>query len=293
MDAVSSRRGAAASVFDVPPDQIVRSSEDMRWPDIDLAEVVHPHETFARPSIPQHMLVVHLSAPVEFTERRGGRHGHVEPGGLIILPAGAPTTWQLERAGEVRHLHFFLSPALLRRVAAEVDLNPDRVEVRQTLGAYDPPIQSLALALFAELRSGGLGGRLYAESTAILLALELLRRYSSVTPATIPREGGLSRPQAQQLTSYVEEHLAGDLTLAELAAVACLSPYHFARRFKETFGSSPHQYVVRRRVERARLLLATTQWPVATIAQAVGCANESHLALHFKRLTGLTPKHFR
>lgn len=293
MGALPSTRSTFVSALDVPAEQIVQSSEDKGWPGIDLAEIVHPDETFARPPISRHVLVVHLSAPMQVTERRGGQHGHVGRGGLIILPADAPTTWHLERADQVRHLHVYLSPDLLQRVAAELDLNADVVELRQILGTYDPQIQSTALALFTDLRTGGQGGRLYAESTAVLLALQLLRRYSSVTLPTLPRAGGLSRPLVQQVTAFIEEHLADDLTLAELAAVVGLSPYHFARRFKESLGFSPHQYLVQRRVERARLLLATTNWTVAAIAQMVGCANESHLALQFKRLTGLTPKQYR
>jgi AraC family transcriptional regulator len=78
-------------------------------------------------------------------------------------------------------------------------------------------------------------------------------------------------------------------SLSELAVLAALSPYHFARLFKASTGYSPHQYVIHRRVERAKLLLSTTHWSLAAIAQAVGFAHESHLALHFKRLTGLLP----
>ena len=287
-----SRSNPPALALDVPPSHIVQSSRDKGWADIDLAEIVHPHETFALPPIPHHVLVVHLSPPIEWTERHAG-HGHLGTGGLVILPAEAPSTWHLKSTSEVRHLHLYLAPALLQRVAAEVDLNPDTVEVLQTLGVYDPQIQAAALALFTELRTDGLGGRLYAESIATLLALQVLRRYSSARLPDQPRHGGLSGPIVEQVTAYIEEHLADDLTLAELAAGAGLSPYHFARRFKEALGSSPHQYVVQRRVERARLLLTTTTWTLATIAQAVGCASETHLALHFKRLTGLTPKQFR
>lgn len=86
-----------------------------------------------------------------------------------------------------------------------------------------------------------------------------------------------------------EDHLAEDLSLSALASVACLSPYHFARHFKESTGLSPHQYVLHRRVERAKLFLATTTWSLLMIAHTVGFAHESHLALHFKRLTGLSP----
>ena len=90
-----------------------------------------------------------------------------------------------------------------------------------------------------------------------------------------------------------EEHLAEDLLLSYLAAVVHLSPYHFARLFKESVGFPPHQYVIQRRVERAKLLLSTTNWSLTAIAHTVGFAHESHLALHFKRLTGVTPRYYR
>ena len=92
---------------------------------------------------------------------------------------------------------------------------------------------------------------------------------------------------------YIEEHLAEDLSLADLAEVVHLSPYHFARLFKESMGIPPHRYVIQCRVERARLLLSTTNWSLSSIAYTVGFAHESHLALHFKRLTGLTPRSYR
>ena len=90
-----------------------------------------------------------------------------------------------------------------------------------------------------------------------------------------------------------EEHLAEDLLLSDIAAVVHLSPYHFARLFKESVGFPPHQYVIQRRVERAKLLLSTTNWSLTAIAHTVGFAHESHLALHFKRLTGVTPRYYR
>jgi AraC family transcriptional regulator len=104
---------------------------------------------------------------------------------------------------------------------------------------------------------------------------------------------GLASTTLKAVSTYIEDHLAENLSLSEIAAVVHLSPYHFARLFKESTGVPPHQYVIQRRVERAKLLLSTTHWSLTTIAHMVGFAHESHLALHFKRLTGLTPKHYR
>lgn len=293
MDSSAPKDSTPEFAFDVPPEQIVQSSRGKCWPGVDIAEIVHPLDDFALPPIPQHVLVIHLSGPIEITERRAGRHGHLETGGLVILPAGAPSTWHLDRRGEVRHLHLYLAPSLLQRIATEADLNPDTLELLETLGTRDPQVEAIARSLLCELRTGGLGGKLYAESLAMLLAIHLLRHHSSARLPAVARRPGLSPSTVQQVTAYIEEHLADNLSLAEIAAVASLSPYHFARCFKEALGYTPHQYVIQQRVERARLLLATTNWPIAAIAQIVGFASESHLALHFKRLTGLTPKHAR
>ena len=131
------------------------------------------------------------------------------------------------------------------------------------------------------------------ESLANILGIHLLRQHSSMKQPAPPRSVGLDRATLSRVSTYIEEHLAADLSLAELAAVAYLSPYHFARLFKASTGVAPHQYVIGRRIERAKLLLSTTNWSLAVIAHAVGFAHESHLALHFKRLTGLLPSSYR
>ena len=277
------------TVFDVPLEHIVQSSSGKGWHGLDVAEIIHPLDDFALPALPRHILVINLSAPSTIQERLAGRQGHLGTGNVVILPAGAPTTWHLEREGEVRHLHLYLSPTLIQQIASEADIDPDTVEFVDTLGIFDPRIETIALSLLSELRSEGLGGRLYVESLANILGIHLLRQHSSVKQPSLPRSVGLDRATLRRVSTYIEEHLAEDLSLSELAAVAYLSPYHFARLFKASTGFAPHQYVIGRRIERAKLLLSTTNWTLTAIAHAVGFAHESHLALHFKRLTGLLP----
>ena len=281
------------TVFDVPLEHIVQSSSGKGWHGLDVAEIIHPLDDFALPALPRHILVINLSAPSNIQERLAGRQGHLGTGNVVILPAGAPTTWHLEREGEVRHLHLYLSPTLIQQIATEADIDPDTVEFVDTLGMFDPRIETIALSLLSELRSEGLGGRLYVESLANILGIHLLRQHSSVKQPSLPRSVGLDRATLRRVSTYIEEHLAEDLSLSELAAVAYLSPYHFARLFKASTGFAPHQYVIGRRIERAKLLLSTTNWSLTAIAHAVGFAHESHLALHFKRLTGLLPSSYR
>jgi AraC family transcriptional regulator len=97
----------------------------------------------------------------------------------------------------------------------------------------------------------------------------------------------------EQALEIIDAHLGDRLTLSYVADLLDTSPYHFARRFKRAVGMAPHQYLIRRRVERAKALLAFTDLPIADIALAVGCANQSHFSAVFHRATGATPQSYR
>jgi len=105
----------------------------------------------------------------------------------------------------------------------------------------------------------------------------------------LSRRNGLSRERLQRVRDYIETHLDDRLTLTVLAEVACLSPYHFSRSFKQAVGIGPQRYVMRRRLERAKTLMRRTKQTLAAIAQETGFADQSHLTSIFRRETGLTP----
>ena len=150
------------------------------------------------------------------------------------------------------------------------------------------------LALDAELLAGGLGSRLLAESLGNVLAVHLLRHFSAAGPADDRPGGVLPRHKLRAVIDYIHEHLDAELSLDHLAAVAHVSPYHFARLFKNSTGLPPHQYVIARRVERAKELLRDRErLPLAEVAAEVGFADQSHFTRHFKRLVGVTPRRFR
>jgi AraC family transcriptional regulator len=291
-------RTATGEVPDVPPEHVLLSSSGRGWSGIDAAEIVHPQDDFASPAIPRHVLVINLGSPFDARERLRGRGGYLGPSGIVVLPAGAPSEWHLERRGEVRHLHLYLDPALVQGVAAGAGLDPDKVELVEAVGIRDPQIEYAAMSLLSELRSGDLGTRIYAESLASVLAVNLLRRHSSHGRSSArklehERAGGLPKASLRTALDYVGDNLAADLTVAEIAREANMSPYHFARMFKLSTGFSPHQYVIGQRIERARTLLRDTDLPVGVVAREVGFASPSHFAQQFRRLVGVPPRLFR
>ena len=104
----------------------------------------------------------------------------------------------------------------------------------------------------------------------------------------------LPQGRLRAVVEYVEEHLDASPTQEQLAAVARLSPYHFARQFKTATGLPPHQFVILRRVERAKqLLLAATELSLAEVAAHAGFSDQSQFSHHFKRIVGVTPGQFR
>jgi AraC family transcriptional regulator len=135
---------------------------------------------------------------------------------------------------------------------------------------------------------------LTAESLANILAVHLIRHVLAPRRPERGRDGALPRTRLRAVVEYIEECLDDRLSLEQMAAVAHLSPYHFARQFKVSTGLPPHQYVIARRVERARQLLqAGTDLSLADVAAHAGFSDQSQLTHHFKRFVGVTPGQFR
>lgn len=249
---------------------------------------------FALSALSTHLITLNLGASFFVRQECAGhvQQGDKPPSGIAILPAGMPAAWRLD--GRVDVLHLSVEPLLLERVAVQGGLKrADQIEVVAQFGGPDPHIEHIGRALRAELEAG-LGGRLYAESLATALAAHLLRRYSSAAGTAIHDSGaGLSPSQLRRTLAYLQEHLARNVTLTEIAAQAAVSPSHFGVLFRRSTGQSPHQYLVRQRVERARVLLCNTNRPLAEIAAAVGFCDQSHLARHMRRLLNVSPRQIR
>jgi transcriptional regulator of acetoin/glycerol metabolism/AraC-like DNA-binding protein len=122
--------------------------------------------------------------------------------------------------------------------------------------------------------------------------LNVLASLRQRAPAAQAR-GGLPPGAMRRVREYVDAHLGESMDLAELASIAGLSVFHFARQFKQSAGVTPHSYLVQRRVERAQDLLARTDLALSEIAVAAGFSDQSHLARHFRQMLGTTPREFR
>lgn len=178
-------------------------------------------------------------------------------------------------------------------VAETSDIDLNRIEFDNCFSKQDWQLQHIAMLLLAELESGGMIGQLYVESLTQVLVIHLLRNYSNSRQIITAENRSLTHSQLQQAIEYIHTHLNHDLSLIEIARVINISPTYFASLFKRATGTSPHQYVIQQRVERAKMLLKTTNLKIADIALQVGFSSQSHLTQQFKRLTRMTPKQAR
>ncbi len=109
----------------------------------------------------------------------------------------------------------------------------------------------------------------------------------------MPETEASAEQRVRDVIDFIDRNLGERLMLVDMAEALELNPYHFAHVFKQATGFAPHQYVIRRRLARARQLLGTTTLPIAEVALAVGCANQSHFSALFHRMTGMTPLTYR
>jgi AraC family transcriptional regulator len=287
------------SISRVIPVKTVVSSADRGWRGLEASRFRYATEGFYLPGFAGHAVVVHLGPTAELIEREEGRlhRATVRRGDVSVVPAGLESEWWWEDGREVDRLHTYLDSAVFRRAAEEAGTDPEGLEVLNSVAVRDPVLERTGMALLEELVCCEPADRLYAESLAQVLAVHLLRRHSSLGRGASrrlhpSRTGRLSEAALRSVTDYVGDNLPRDLSLAELAAVANLSPYHFARTFKRSTGLSPHQYVLHRRVERAKELLKGTDLPVGIVALRAGFASPSHFSQQFKRIVGTPPSAF-
>jgi AraC family transcriptional regulator len=277
------------------PSEAVAASDRLEWVGVQAARYrAALAAEYAPPALTHHRLVLFVRPPEELDLHYEGVKRRVAPpaGSISVVPAGLPSRWRPSGSREL--LHVYLEPGLVARVAAEeFDLDPARLALPPLDGLDLPPLRAAMAAIGAEL-TGGAGGRLAAESLANVLAVQLVRHVTAPRRAERGRDGALPRGRLRAVVEYVEGHLAAAPSLDQLAAVARLSPYHFARQFKAATGLPPHQYVIARRVDRARDLLRAEADPsLADVAASVGFSDQSQFCHHFKRIVGVTPGQFR
>ena len=280
------------------PYDVTRSSAPLGWRGFRV-EVVRGHAAgeIHLPPLDQHLVNVILAVPNRHFHRWDGREREEIglEGAVSLVPAGRASEWRwdYQGAGTPCDFHMHLETSFVRRVAAaELSELPPLLEFQGELCFYSPQLLVLASMLAEEVEAGGPNGSLYAESLATAVVALLLKRQVPARRSD-PSRSRRERGRLKAVCEYIEANLAADLHLETLGQIAGLGPERLRVAFRAALGESPHRYVVRRRMELARALLAATRLPVTEIALRLGFADHSHFTSTFRRETGWTPSRYR
>ena len=190
----------------------------------------------------------------------------------------------------VHLLTLTISDAALR---AACNMTGGELELQYKPKLVDARVGALVAAVNAERGAGFASGRLFLDSVEQALAAALVDGYAvRYHPALIYR-GGLAPARLRRVVELVHEKIEDEVTLDELAESAGLSPAHFSQMFRKSTGESPHQFVLRRRIERAKEMLRAAEARVLDVAVACGFKTQQHFARVFRKLCGASPTEYR
>jgi len=211
-------------------------------------------------------------------------------GNLCITPAGQAISAFWNKP--LDNMGITLDPNFVSATASDNGF-ASNFEFAEIYKKSDLLIQHIGLTLLAESETDTPAGHLFSDSLIQTLTLHLLANYTTANASANVVNGGLSGYKLRRVTEYINENLEEDLTLAEIASVADLSQFHFAREFRKSVGKTPQQYLMHQRVERAKELLSQPELPLVEISLRTGFKNQSHFTTLFRKYTNLTPKIWR
>jgi len=289
----SSMAGLSQSLLSCLPQSLMRA-EAAFGEGMAAAVWVHPEREEVTYRLPQHhRLSLSITGEANVWRRLRGRDLRgVGAASQCLIPAGLMTDWRLTGSAEELHL-YVPRPVFDRAAVAIFDRDPARVEMLERPFFQDDFFNRLLAPDFLGSDWREPANRLALSQSCFAVLSHLVRNYSSAGRAVPFAKGGLAPAVRRRIEDYILSNLEAPLALTELAAVAGLSEFHFARMFKRSTGESPHAFVLRQRIERAKRLLIDGRLPLSSIARACGFSSQSHFSARFREITSVTPTRYR
>lgn len=238
-----------------------------------------------------------VNRPAQLSRQGGTKgqrlNGTLRPRQFHLIPANEPTEWRRHGTSDMLAVH--VRQELIDEVASQMlRRRQSGFSVDLAIATTDPLLEQIVLALLTRLRQpeDGVSG-LYVDSLAHMLAAHLVQVYGGANRDMREYAAPMARSSVRHMRDVIEANLGDSLTVDRLAREAGLTPRAFTRAFRRQFGVPVHQFVLGRRLQRAKDLLATTDDSIIDVALQTGFSSQSHLSTAFRKLTGLTPGEFR
>jgi AraC family transcriptional regulator len=275
--------------------RLIAHSQEAGWRSLYGAILEEVPFSATEPAIRHPFLIYHLSRPTEVSRKIEGARKEkalLGPRRICLTPGETITEWQ--HAGHPEILQVYLRQSIFEQAVSEMyGCDRSAAELVPRFGMLDPLLEQLAITIASALRDGTAEDGLYIDTLAQMIAVHLARQHSTRSRANRISMPNIVGWKIRRLIDFIEQNLDGDLTLEAMAAEVIVSPLYLPRAFKAAVGQSPHQYVLTRRIERAKELLRSTDMPVVDVALASGFSSQSHLSNWFVRLVGVSPAMYR
>jgi AraC family transcriptional regulator len=283
-----------------PIGDLLTSSAACDWPGV--AAEVRMHPACELPSITLEQMEIGIAVschPDSVVSRKGdGLHQvtKVEPGTIWLCPAGVHEE-DIKVSAWHEVLHLYLPVSRFDQLSDICPGAPVRAQsVRYLGGIHDDLIRQIGQSLVDEIREPSAAGHVLADSLAISLVARLVQTYSSdwsrgTNPAAV--RARLDERRVRRVIDFMTANIDQDISIDDLAAVACLSPFHFIRMFQKAVGKTPSRYLSGLRLERAKTLLVLGKAPLVDIALSCCFSSQSNFTRAFHRATGMTPNDYR
>ncbi len=254
-----------------------------------LAAWSNKHDIVTQEDPDHHTLSLYIADGYEcYHKTRSGWQNGGGPDRFCLMPKHNVSSWDVR--GDLSFVHMYCTDEHLRKVIEQTwDRSPASLLVDEITFREDAQITQLYRHFLLSCQWQENSNQLMLSSATNLLVTHLARQYTQLQWALPTVRGGLSPSVLNRVKEYIHGQLAAPLQLAELAEIAGLSEFHFARMFKQSMGIAPHQYVMNARIIRAESLLYNTELDITTIALDCGFSSTSHFSNRFKSLRGVSP----
>jgi AraC family transcriptional regulator len=283
-----------------PKSALLRSSAGLGWSTISAE--LRSHGVSETPVIvPRHMELCFAVAGNDngLVRRTGaGQRQETIPttGAIWLSPIGVGDNEITITAPLPKTMHLYLPTTVFRRLSDDFNVSATPAHsIRYVAGIRDEVIYQIGLSILSEMTSETAAGRMLVETASLALAARLVHKYcdSGSCTLTAPASHPLDHGRLRRVLDYISAHVADEITLADLARVAGLSAFHFARTFTLAIGVSPRRYISRIRLENAMAEIAAGGLPLAQIALNARFSSQASFTRAFRRATGMTPAEYR